>query len=190
MAEWYEEGGALNIKSGVELERFNLGSIKIHGIEYTILTGYESEKDICWWCGKPIVQGKRKAHYCRVRSHDDFVSCFKQYHRHFNWGYAAEWALERAGYRCENCGCKENNIRWGGFIRTNLEVHHIVPLLGGSRFFSAYNLPWNLIVFCRDCHLEVGEAMRPPKLNKGAPDTWEDAIKIGQGIMALCIQKR
>lgn len=176
MAEWYEPGGALNIKSGAELKKFDLGTIKIRGVEYTILTGYESEEDICWWCGKNIIQGKRKAHYCRERSHGDFLSCFRLYHRHFDWGYAAGWARTRAENKCQNCGCDS----WV----SGLEVHHIIPLEGSIRFFSAYNIPWNLIALCHDCHLEIHATMRPQK-----KASWEKvierAIKNGQLAMNL-----
>lgn len=155
---------ALEIQSGQELERFNLGTIKLNGTIYNVLTGYEPEDDICWWCGKSIMQGKWKAHYCRGKSHDDFLSCFRLYHQHFDWAYAASLAIKRAGNKCENCGIPEKTIKWGySFLRRNLEVHHIVPLKGNSRQFTAYNLPWNLIVLCYECHMELHAVMKPPK---------------------------
>lgn len=187
MADWYDNGGALNIQSGAELERFSLGAVKVRGVFYEVLTGYELEADICWWCGKTIVQGKREAHYCRGKSRDDFTSCFREYHRHFDWAYAATWAIKRAEHKCANCGCPAKLINWGyRSLRSNLEVHHIVPLIGNSRIFTAFNLPWNLLVLCRECHLELHSVMRPPPKTKSSLiDSWEYAEIIGQGIMPI-----
>jgi hypothetical protein len=139
--------------------------ITIHGIDYYLLTGYEGRDNICWWCGKSIEQGKRQRHYCRGKSHDDFTSCFREYHRHFDWNYAYDWALHRSGHKCQNCGKIETSIPWGSNgARSNLEVHHIVPLEGSIRVFSIYNVPCNLIVLCRDCHMEWHKLMAHPEI--------------------------
>lgn len=172
------EESALAIQSGQELERFDLGTIKINGTQYAVLTGYEVQDDTCWWCGGQI-QGKRKTHYCRSRSHGDFESCFRQYWSHFSWNSAVLWALRRAGRKYENCGCEEKTIPWGLDFRSNLEVHHIVPLKGEGRFFSAFNLPWNLIVLCRDCHLELHAVMRGVS-RPIPPNEFELALARGQ----------
>lgn len=170
---------ALEIETVEELERFDLGTVMIGHIQYTVLTGYEGTGR-CFWCGGEL-KGKLKR-YCRGH--------MKEYYRHFNWQSASRWAIERSDYQCENCGMKEKTVDWGfSSYRTNLEVHHIVPLKGESRLFSAYNLPWNLIVLCHACHQEVHAAMRPPKLKpeKNILDSWEEARKIGQGILELAI---
>jgi hypothetical protein len=161
---------ALQIESGMELERFDLGTVIIKGIEFVVLTGYEGSGG-CMWCGTPL-KGKHK--YC--------YGHMTLYYNNFNWGYASFEAKKRAGHKCENCGVSEHNIsHYGQFNMTNLEVHHIVPLKGEPRFFSAFNLPWNLIYLCHTCHLEVHKAMRPPP--KSPPTTYEQMIARGQYVL-------
>ena len=66
---------------------------------------------------------------------------------------------------------------------TNLRVHHVMPLNGEERAVSVYNIFWNLICLCHDCHMELHSVMRPPRLdNDSKPDTWNEAIKIGQSV--------
>lgn len=130
--------------------------IEIHGIDYYVLTGYESTENKCWWCGKEIENNKHHAHYCRQKSHGEFIGCFRQYHRHFDWNYASDWALNRSGRKCQLCGQPEKLIDFGFMNkRTNLEVHHIVPLKGSIRQYNIYNIPCNLIVLCHDCHWDI-----------------------------------
>lgn len=146
---------ALEIESGAELERFDLGCVLIGDREYTVLTGYEGTGR-CFWCGAKLT-GKLKR-YC--------YGHMKEYYRHFEWGSAFRWALERAEDKCQNCGANQQFIQEGWSSRTNLRVHHIVPLKGESRYFSAFNLPWNLVALCHPCHLEIHAIMRPPKPEK------------------------
>ncbi|MHB8084353.1 MAG: HNH endonuclease [Dehalococcoidia bacterium] len=94
----------------------------------------------------------RPRRYCPQRSHDEFLSCFRQYWRYFEWGSAARWCLQRYDYKCANCGSNRQ-----------LRVHHIIPLEGRPRLWTPYNQPWNLIALCHVCHMEVHEAMRPSK---------------------------
>lgn len=178
--EWYELGGALNIKSGAELERFDLGTFKLAGKDCPILTGYEVLDGRCRFCGKEIQKGKRKASYCRGHTHNDYMSCFRNYWRHFEWSSASAWALRRAEMKCQNCGAEEDGMN----LEFHLEVHHIVPLKGAPRFFSAYNLPWNLIVLCHKCHLEVHAAIRGNH-HDGQRDIFELAKTKGQSVMRL-----
>ncbi len=187
--EGYEAGGALNIKAGCELDKFGLGTFKLSGSDCPILTDYEGLENVCRFCGKTIIQGKRKASYCRGRSHQDYESCFRKYWRHFEWQSASSWAMRRAEDKCENCGIERMDISHDVCInRRNLEVHHIVPLKGESRTFSHYNLPWNLIVLCHKCHLEIHAVMRPPVIANNLQDTWDEALKVGQTIMELSIK--
>lgn len=142
---------ALDITSGEELLRFDMGEITIAHTTYTVLTGYEGT-DKCWWCGSEPHRGKRgrPSHFCWGHG--------RLYDKHFNWNAASSWALERAGHKCENCGANEMHV--GFYKQTNLEVHHIVPLNGAPRFYSAFNLPWNLIALCHKCHLLIAAVMR------------------------------
>ncbi|KKN57900.1 hypothetical protein LCGC14_0557310, partial [marine sediment metagenome] len=55
----------------------------------------------------------------------------------------------------------------------------IVPLLGERRQFTAYNLPWNLIVLDHWCHVELHAAMRLPPLVKALVIERQMAMELG-----------
>jgi len=171
---------ALDIEYAYELERFIPGEVLINKQKYLVLTGYEGTGR-CFWCGSEL-NGKTKR-YCRGH--------MQEYYRHFYWPYASNWAIKRADRKCQNCGVKIKSIPYGySGHRVNLEVHHIIPLNGDRRDFSAFNLPWNLIVLCHDCHMELHAVMRPPKEPGKGFDSWDDAIKAGQAIMKLEFESR
>ena len=154
---------ALEIESGQELERFDLGTMVINHKRYTVLTGYENTDHKCFWCGEELT-GKLKR-YCYGHG--------RKYYRHFEWSSARSWCIDRQEGCCANCGER------GGRI---LEVHHIVPLKGELRYFTAFNLPWNLIGLCHECHQEVHAVMR--KANKPIPpDIFEKALTRGQLVL-------
>lgn len=167
---------ALEITSGAELLRFDLGTLWISGTQYTVLTGYEGTGR-CFWCGGEL-KGKLKR-YCRGH--------MKEYYRYFEWASARDWCIDRQEGICANCGAKAGEIigveKHGWFLRRHsLQVHHIVPLDGMKRFFSAFNLPWNLMALCHGCHQEVHAVMRGA--NKPVPsDIFELAVQRGQSIM-------
>lgn len=163
------EESALNIRSGAELLRFDLGSEVINGQSYVVLTGWEGTERRCFWCGGEL-KGKLKR-YC--------YGHMAIYYQHFEWGAARNWCCKRQEGFCANCGA-----HWG----VSLEVHHIVPLMGGVRYFTAYNLPLNLMGLCHICHHEVHDAMRPPRVNHNHNcmlDPWLEAEARGQTLMAL-----
>ena len=143
---------------------------------FTVITGYEGTGH-CFWCGKEIT-GRRR--YCGGRS-----GCWTQYQRHFAWTYASSWALRRAEHHCENCGKSVIEIEpIGGRYneRSGLEVHHIIPLNGSRRDISPYNIFWNLICLCHECHMLIHTVMREPKEVLIKPDMFELAIQKGQGV--------
>jgi len=164
---------AFDLTCGAELESFIPSTVLINRTRYTVLTGYEGEKHRCFWCGKDL-NGSKLKRYCRGH--------MMIYYDHFDWNYASVAAMKRANYKCENCGAGESRYldRWKSkqtqiqVYRTGaLEIHHIVPLKGETRQFSAYNLSWNLVVLCHDCHVGPGgihAAMRPPKPEKPLSD--------------------
>lgn len=167
---WIEADAADLLTYFEEKERDRFG-------EYRILTGYENTGR-CFWCGDELPDNKRR--WCKGRT-----GHWKLYYQHFEWSRARAWCLERYEHKCGNCGCKEKSLieTYQGILRTNLEVHHIVPLEGETRLWTPYNLPWNLICLCHDCHVLIHEAMkpdRPPKLTK-----YEIAIQAGQIEMIL-----
>ena len=151
---------AFMITSGQELERFIPNRIKLNGREYLVLTGWEGTGR-CFWCGGPL-KGKLKR-YC--------YGHMRIYYQHFMWSYARPWCIERQKGLCANCGL---------YFGDKLEVHHIVPLKGYTRWLTAYNLPWNLVGFCHADHLAVATAMKPEKV---IVTSWDKAKVIGQGIL-------
>lgn len=131
---------------------------------YYRLTGFE-ETGRCWWCGAELTGRQRK--YCRAK-HRNEEGHWHIYYKHFSWSYARAWCIERQEGKCANCG-KED---W-----SSLEVHHIIPLEGNERQWTPFNLPWNLMGFCHECHLEAHAAMRPERVK---PDPWQARIDAGQ----------
>jgi len=160
---------ALEITTAAELERFLPGKVVIANTTYTLLTGYEGSGS-CHWCGGELKGYLRR--YC--------YGHMKLYYRHFLWTDARKWCIKRQDGLCANCGTR---------LSYSLEVHHIIPLNGSERIWTAYNLPFNLIGFCHDCHQEVHAAMKPPKLPKPIPDPWEEAMAAGQGLFAFTEEK-
>ncbi len=149
--------------------RFNIGLDRYGVFHY--MTGFEGT-GTCFWCGGQL-QG-RATRYCRKEHH------WRLYVRHFCWSWARPWCFKRYGYRCANCG---SDLYGHG------EAHHIVPLNGGERLWTPWNLPWNLIALCHSCHQDVHAAMRREKLPKASK--YELAVNRGQlffgemGIRAL-----
>lgn len=146
---------------------------------FTVITGHEGT-GACFWCGAEI-SGRRR--YCKHRS-----GCWTAYQKMFTWSFAAAGAIKRAGHRCENCGAKECFIEIGWTGRTNLEVHHVVPLNGKPRAASVYNVPWNVICLCHACHMALHAIMREvvitarPTIKKSV---WDLALERGQSILPL-----
>ena len=156
---------ALEITSGQELEQFVPNTVLIDHTTYLILTGYEGTGK-CFWCGGEL-KGKLKR-YCRGH--------LKFYYRQFEWASARDWCVKRQEKKCANCG------KYCGY---KLEVHHILPLKGGMRFFSALNMPWNLVGLCKGCHWEIHRIMRPPRLRSPKLVSQEEARQQGQLVMPM-----
>lgn len=140
---------------------------------FTVITGFEGTGR-CFWCGEDIV-GRRR--FCKKGS-----GCWTRYQEHFAWGYAKAECLKRYEYRCANCGVEGIGLYIGEGI-TNLRAHHIIPLNGEERAVSVYNIFWNLICLCHDCHMELHSAMRESRQVIAKPDMFELALKRGQGIL-------
>jgi len=139
---------------------------------YHILTGHEG-MGLCFWCGVGLV-GRQKR-YCKHNAH------WREYWRHFSWGFARDWCLERYDNRCANF----RHVHSPYSPALALEVHHIIPLEGHDRIWTPYNLPWNLIVLDHWCHVELHAAMRPPKLKLPPPPSADLQIAHGQLALAL-----
>lgn len=170
-----EDGNINNIMVNIaeatteeEIFKFIVSTEKDKVGTYHILTGYEGTGQ-CFWCGEELV-GRQKR-YCRHNAH------WREYWRHFNWGFARDWCIERYDDRCANCGTAYRDLVenfW--YRRSNLEVHHIIPLEGRDRIWTPYNLPWNLIPFCHKCHGLVHIIMSSAKIS---------SLAIARGQLAL-----
>jgi len=99
--------------------------------KYQLFTGYEGSGR-CWWCGGEF-RDRRRRRYCGEE-------CRLEYHRHFYWPDARDWALERANHKCSDCD------------EYATEVHHIIPLGGEPRLWNIKNRPENLVATCRKHH--------------------------------------
>ena len=126
-----------------------------HGRIYHYCTGYEGQNRMCWWCGQPF-ESKRSRHCC-CPEHTG------QYEKHFAWGPASRWAMERANNTCQRCGriqgYSERTTRY--FVaKSDIEVHHIIPLNGGHRDYNVLNCPCNLLCLCLECHGETRQTKK------------------------------
>lgn len=119
---------------------------------FSIITGFEGTGG-CFWCGKELT-GRRR--FCKQGS-----GCWTRYQEHFAWGYAASRCLKRYEYQCVNCGIKGIGLYMGD-DRMNLRMHHIIPLNGRNREVSVFNIYWNLLCLCHDCHMLLHMVMRLP----------------------------
>jgi len=142
---------------------------------YSVITGFEGQGG-CFWCGNELT-GKQKK-FCRGH--------WTQYWKHFGWSYARSWCLKRYEYKCANCGYHQivpegDHPSW---YTEGLEAHHIIPLKGEIRSLTPFNIYWNLICLCHDCHQEIHAVMREAS-KPIAPDSFELAIKNGQGVFSF-----
>ena len=145
---------------------------------YTIITGFERTGG-CFWCGEDL-KGQRR----RVCGHKK--GCWTAYQRHFFWLFARLGCVKRYDYHCANCGVQEILIFKHGYYshgESNLEVHNIIPLEGSARAMSVFNIPWNLICLCHECHQLIHTIMRPP--SKSRLDSFTLAIANGQGVFDI-----
>lgn len=146
---------------------------------FTVITGFEGTGR-CFWCGEELT-GRRR--FC---GHNK--GCWTRYQEHFTWSYASSRATKRANYKCENCGKEEIDIpiissKYNE--RSGLETHHIIPLNGKDRAVSVYNIYWNLICLCHDCHMLLHAVLRNQSASK-AIDIFKLAAIRGQGVFELC----
>lgn len=74
------------------------------------------------------------------------------------WSQARERCLERDDYRCQSCGCSEDELQ------DSLHAHHIRPFLGYDDRSEAHRLE-NLVALCKRCHYDwEGIPVRPSLL--------------------------
>lgn len=113
----------------------------------------KSVKNNCLYCGELIDNPSKK--YCSVNCMKSYL--YKQYINSWIKGevtgntigetvalnkYIRRWSLERASYKCEECGWDKINPTTG---KRPLSVHHIDG--------NPYNtIPVNLKVLCPNCH--------------------------------------
>lgn len=144
---------------------------------FQIITGFEGIGG-CFWCGKEL-EGHRR--FCGHRS-----GHWTLYANHFYWGYARAWCFERYDYACANCG-HHVPVPHGdhpSWYTQGLEAHHIIPLEGGNRSCSVFNVPWNLICFCHYCHLLIHALMRESSQST-VLDVFDLALARGQFVFNI-----
>ena len=105
-----------------------------------IIQPTSGRKGFCWRCEAALPPRRRK--WC---SED----CAELYWRNHSWSYTREAAIRRDNWRCRICGYGQD------FIRTGLEVNHIVPLEGIGYGDGCHNHLDNLETLCHGCHVIV-----------------------------------
>jgi 5-methylcytosine-specific restriction endonuclease McrA len=105
------------------------------------MTGYEKIGN-CYWCGD---EARKNSRYCSKEHRLKYLI-------NFRWNFAVSNVFHRiknpdGKYICEKCN--------KAFFKSNIEVHHIVPLNGELRFMNTKNRPENLLGLCHDCHKET-----------------------------------
>jgi hypothetical protein len=131
--------------------------------DFTIITGYEGQGG-CFFCGSPFPPG-RPRRFCSAREKKDEYSCGDLYNFFFVWNFAKAWCAHRAGHKCAFCGKEEDDIWYGGEHnnerhKSNMQTHHIIPILGRVRWASPYNVPWNLLYLCTEHHKLVTQKIK------------------------------
>ncbi len=151
------------------------------------VTGYE-ETGSCAWCGGEFPDRRHRT-YCSPE-------CAQAYLGLFHWPEASKQALVRAHYKCERCGMSCQGLKyctWSNrrlwhypYNRWNLEVHHIDPIGSNyyaDRLWSLKNVPWNLLVLCKECH-GIAHGAKPAQEDI---DLWELARRQGQMLLPMNI---
>jgi len=172
-------------RSVVELVKWPIAEGKDRYGKFSIITGFEGQGG-CFWCGKPFPSSNYARRYCPEKSHGDYISCSRFYNLFFWWSDASRWALRRYGYRCAFCGEEEKEVQLDRYhFRTNLEVHHIIPLEGSKRVVTPYNVWWNLLPLCVKCHKIVTKLLFEIKSGQTAEnlDKFNLAKQTGQSFM-------
>jgi hypothetical protein len=77
-----------------------------------------------------------------------------------NWHSQSRKARKRDSYTCQDCG-----KRYG---ETRTDVHHIKPYRDFNGDFESANRLENLIVLCRQCHVDIEHGKRPCPVPKNA----------------------
>ncbi|MED0680247.1 HNH endonuclease [Aneurinibacillus thermoaerophilus] len=96
----------------------------------------------CRWCG--IELNDKRKRFC-THEHRDLWLNEIFYPEDFN--RQRHLAMKRDGEKCQHCGM--DDLQHYRKFNQSLHAHHIVPRCqGGSNHMS------NLIILCRDCHVE------------------------------------
>ena len=77
-----------------------------------------------------------------------------------NWSEVRKKVRKRDHYTCRRCGItnKELQSKYSSLdVRSNLEVHHIIPISRGGAEFD----PANCITLCHNCHKETTKLLAP-----------------------------
>ena len=143
-------------------------TVRESGLFYLVI---EMLMKFCPKCGKPIAYGQSRCVDCQrfvneliaERKAKQRLEANRRYNRtrdvkygkFYNsedWHRLSQFAMSRAGYRCEECGAVAGQMVDG--MPVKLDVHHVKPIRteeGWARRFDVNNLK----VLCTRCHNDV-----------------------------------
>jgi len=135
-------------------------------------TGNE-EKGHCFWCGIETKRGR----YCS-KQHAYLYRTFYCKDEAYANVYRRIYDPIRKGYICEKC----NN---GFGNRFSIDVHHIMPINGGDRYWNILNRPENLLGLCHECHKETHRIMFKFKVGRKVKIETENRLIIEKQMLEI-----
>jgi 5-methylcytosine-specific restriction endonuclease McrA len=115
------------------------------------LSVWTGEAGACQWCAAGLVAGGRRKTWCSDK-------CRRAWERNHIWRRARAAARRRGKYECARCGLHKTEA--------DIEVNHIVPVVGAGYGMSCSHHSSNLEVLCHDCHVAETNRQRKDGLFK------------------------
>lgn len=101
------------------------------------LSEWRGEDGRCQWCNKSLAGQSRRKVWCSKE-------CGQAFETNHIWNIARHKARRRAGYKCTRENCPHP--------KEDLEVNHIIPLVGAGYGPSCFHHSANLEVLCKPHH--------------------------------------
>lgn len=124
------------------------------------------DEGFCEWCGKPILNRRRKSCCCEECSDKFNIATSPVYYaNHGSAGGYRGHIFRRDKFTCQICG--EFHVKYSEFniplptTDGQLDLHHIKPVTEGGT-----DAPDNLLTVCRDCHKSITAEWRDTKTGK------------------------
>jgi 5-methylcytosine-specific restriction endonuclease McrA len=116
------------------------------------LSAWVGEPGRCQWCNKDLSGQSRRKVWCSNE-------CAKNFECNHIWGIARHRARRRAKYQCVRPNCTND--------QTELEVNHIIPLVGIGYGPSCFHHEDNIEVLCKPHHqIETNRQREERKADK------------------------